>query len=104
MNDKKVTPGWVQPGTAGEALFKWLVGLGADGLVDTDFECACLLDEVAACENDIASCSPGRKVERCERCGGEIDPDVSLWVMVPLGTERVECPRCQDERLAADND
>ncbi len=59
---------------AREIMHEYLVTNHYDGLVDTDGECACGLEDLMPCGEDFGRCMPGYEVEGCsEYCGKGCD-------------------------------
>lgn len=56
---------------------------GYDGLVNTDFQCGCTLDDLVCCGEDFSDCKPAYKV-KCtpDACDRECDGTQTGWCMV----------------------
>ena len=65
-----------------ELIRSGLVAMGADGLVNTDTECGCVLADLFPCGECGCQCEPAKIVPCAGDCGGDHDEGLHLEPMV----------------------
>lgn len=81
-----------------ELIHRGLVAMGADGLVNADAECGCVLADLFACGECGCQCAPA-KFAPCDRstCDGDHDEGLHLEPMEQRGKKIEPPPQKQSE-------